>query len=104
MGNPLIEAMDIVSMENDIWERDQIIARYRMTGQLDRKDAIAKIRKLRFADKKIAEETAIQLSFSSIPFEYCSDGQLVNELQMQKDMLERKLYAKHTKETHHTDG
>lgn len=104
MGNPLIEALDITSMEHDIWERNQIIAKYQMTGQLDREDAIAKICKLRSTDKEIAKATAIQLSVSSIPFAYCSDEQLVGELQMQKNMLEAKLLAKRMEETHHTDG
>ena len=50
MSNPIQEAMDTASLLQDISDRRNIIEKYRTTGELERKDAIKKILKLRSTD------------------------------------------------------
>ena len=51
MSNPIHEEMDTVSLIQNISERQNIIEKYRKIGELDRKDAITKILKLRGTDR-----------------------------------------------------
>lgn len=94
MNNPIFESYEISSLQQDIMERQDMIDRFNQTGQLDRNDAISKIKKLRMTDKEILQVTAVNLTVSSTPFEQCSNEQLINELHMQKAILEGKLTEK----------
>lgn len=94
MNNPIFESYEISSLQHDIMERQDMIDRFNQTGQLDRNDAISKIKKLRVTDKEILQVTAVNLAVSSTPFEQCSNEQLINELYMQKTILEGKLVEK----------
>lgn len=94
MSNPIFESYEISSLQQDIMERRDVIDRFHQTGQLDRNDTISKIKKLRMTDKEILQVTAVNLAVSSTPFEQCSNEQLINELHMQKTILEGKLTEK----------
>lgn len=89
--------MDTVSLVQDISERQNIIEKYRKTGDLDRKDAITKILKLRGTDREVLLATSARLALSAIPFEHCSDEQIIAELKMQVEILAGKLQEKNQK-------
>ncbi len=97
MSNPVYEEMDTVSLVQDISERQNIIEKYRKTGDLDRKDAITKILKLRGTDREVLLATSARLALSAIPFEHCSDEQIIAELKMQVEILAGKLQEKNQK-------
>lgn len=97
MSNPVYEEMDTVSLVQDISERQNIIEKYRKTGDLDRKDAITKILKLRGTDREVLLATSARLALSAIPFEHCSDEQIIAELKMQAEILAGKLQEKNQK-------
>ena len=63
-----------------------------MYGILDRDSAINKIKELRNKDKEVKKITTVNLAISSIPFSMSSDDQIVAELDMQKTILEAKLF------------
>lgn len=63
-----------------------------MYGILDRDSAINKIKELRNKDKEVEKITTVNLAISSIPFSMSSDDQIVAELNMQKTILEAKLF------------
>lgn len=94
MNNPILKSYEISSLQQDIIDRQDIIERFNQTGQLDRNNAISKIKKLRMTDKEVLQVTTINLVVSSVPFEQCSNEQLINELYMQKTILEGKLIEK----------
>lgn len=80
------------SIIKDIVDRKKIIFDYRMYGILDRGSAINKIKELRNKDKEVEKITTLNLAISSIPFSMSSDDQIVAELDMQKTILETKLF------------
>ena len=94
MSNPVYEEMDTVSLVQDISERQNIIEKYRKTGELDRKDSITMILKLRGTDREVLLATSARLALSAIPFEHCSDEQIIAELKMQVEILAGKLQEK----------
>lgn len=83
--------MDRVQILKDIKKREELINRYRVTGFVDRSEVIDTILKLRLSDSEVAQVTAVRLSVSSVPFEMASNKELIDELIMQKDVLEAKL-------------
>ena len=80
------------SIIKDIIDRKKIVFDYRMYGILDRNSAINKIKELRNKDKEVEKITTVNLAISSIPFSMSSDDQIVAELDMQKTILEAKLF------------
>lgn len=80
------------SIIKDIVDRKKIVFDYRMYGILDRDSAINKIKELRNKDKEVEKITTLNLAISSIPFSMSSDDQIVAELDMQKTILETKLF------------
>lgn len=79
------------SLIKDIAEREKIISDYKKYGILDRDKAIKKIQELRIKDKEV-EITIAKLATFSIPFNMSSDEQIIAELDMQKTILEAKLF------------
>ena len=79
------------SLIKDIAEREKIISDYKKYGVLDRDKAIKKIQELRIKDKEV-EITIAKLATFSIPFSMLSDEQIIAELDMQKTILEAKLF------------
>ena len=84
-------ANDKAMAMKDIAERKQIIDNYRLTGYLDREDAIQKIKSLRLTDSDVAAATNAQLLFNSTPFSQTSDQGIIAELQMQVEILVAKV-------------
>lgn len=80
------------SIIKDIIDRKKIVFDYRMYGILDRDSTINKIKELRNKDKEVEKITTVNLAISSIPFSMSSDDQIVAELDMQKTILEAKLF------------
>lgn len=80
------------SIIKDIIDRKKIVFDYRMYEILDRDSAINKIKELRNKDKEVEKITTVNLAISSIPFSMSSDDQIVAELDMQKTILEAKLF------------
>lgn len=80
------------SIIKDIIDRKKIVFDYKMYGILDRDSAINKIKELRNKDKEVEKITTVNLAISSIPFSMSSDDQIVAELDMQKAILEAKLF------------
>lgn len=89
-----IDIFDEESMIKDIAERNTIICNYQRYGFLDRDDAIKKIQELRISDADIMEATAIKLAVSSTPFSQSTNEQIVEELTMQRNILQAKLIKK----------
>lgn len=79
------------SLIKDIAEREKIISDYKKYGILNRDKAIKKIQELRIKDKEV-EITIAKLAIFSIPFSMSSDEQIIAELDMQKTILEAKLF------------
>ena len=98
MSNPIHGEMDTVSLIQNISERQNIIEKYRKIGELDRKDAITKILKLRGTDREVLLATSARLALSATPFEQCSDEQIIAELKMQAEILIGKLKEKNQEE------
>ncbi len=96
MSNPIYEALELAPLKHDISERQAIIDQFRKTGLLDRNDAISKIKKLRMTDKEVFQIAVVEVSpfVPTIPLAQCSNEQLVNELEIQKAVLESKLVEK----------
>lgn len=87
MSNPI----DKINTVQDINDRKEIINRFRLTGYIDRNDAINKIVSLRSKDSDIlAVATAEQIS-GSVPLSDAPNEALINELQKQIDLLALKL-------------
>ena len=103
MSNPIFEAMNTASLIKDISERERIIETYKKTGQLDREDAISQIQELRCRDQEVTMATSARLIVSSTPFSQCSNAQIIEELNMQRVILEQKLLPKHKEDTYHAD-
>lgn len=80
------------SIIKDIIDRKKIVFDYKMYGILDRDSAINKIKELRNKDKEVEKITTVNLAISFIPFSMSSDDQIVAELDMQKAILEAKLF------------
>lgn len=83
---------DINSLIKDIVEREKIISDYKKYGVLYRDKSIKKIQELRIKDKEVKEITITKLATFSIPFSMSSDEQIVAKLDMQKEILEAKLF------------
>ena len=96
MDNQVNNAYDVSSMTKDILDRRQIIQHYRLTGFLDRDNAIKKITELRLTDNEVAKVTTAALAVKSIPFSLASDQDIIGELQIQIDILTAKLLGKST--------
>lgn len=103
MKNPIYEAMDTASLLQDISERQHMIEKYMIAGELDRNDAIHKIIELRNTDHEVLIATSARLTVSATPFELCRDDQIVAELQMQMEILMKKLQEKDGEGTNHAD-
>ncbi len=83
---------DINSLIKDIAKREKIIFDYKKYGILDRDKAIKKIQELRIKDKEVEKITIAKLATFSIPFSMSSDEQIVAELDIQKKILEARLF------------
>lgn len=94
VSSPEKELYDLSSMLKDLEDRNQVIQRYRMTGYLDRADAIRKIQELRLTNADVAAATVASLAVSSTPFEQASDHGIVTELQMQANVLAAEIFKK----------
>lgn len=94
MENLIINELDKLSLTKDIAERDRIIEEYKFFGVLDRAAAIDKIKKLRATDLEVATVTAAELAKGSVPFDQCSNDQIVDELILQRNVLNAKLSKK----------
>ncbi len=95
MSNPLFKELEIISLTNDIKDRENIINRYQAIGQIDRNDAITKIKKLCNKDVDVYIATPpLGISPSVIPFEQCTNEQLIHELEKQVLILSKKLNDK----------
>jgi hypothetical protein len=88
------KAYDKSSALKEISEREQIIRNYRLTGFLDRDNAVKKILELRQSDKKVAVVTAAKLVSGAVPFSEASNQVIISELQMQIDILLANLLEK----------
>ena len=77
---------------NSIKERKDIIDKYYQTGQLDRDEAVKKIKELRKTDKNVLTVAIMQQVGGSIPLEQAPDNGLVIELENQIQLLEMKLF------------
>lgn len=73
---------------HDIEERRKIISNFRITGYLDRDEAVKKIKELRVTNESVGKVTAIRLAQSATPFQNTSNESLVAELEMQLQILE----------------
>ncbi len=91
MSNSIKDIFDKQSLIKDINEREKIILDYQNRGILDRNSAIKKIQELRIADKDVASVTALKLATFSVPFTQATNKQLVEELIMQRNILQTKL-------------
>ena len=74
-------------IEQHIKEREEIIARYRSSGIIDRDDAISKIMWLRLNDLKVGSVSCAYAAIYPIPLEEASDEQIVGELRFQIGIL-----------------
>ena len=83
---------DINSLIKDIAEREKIIFDYKKYRILNKDKAINKIQELRVKDKEVEKITTVNLAISSIPFYMSSDKQIIAELDIQKKILEAKLF------------
>ncbi len=75
-----------------IKERKDIIDKYYETGQLDRDEAVKKIKELRKTDKNVLTVAIMQQVGGSIPLEQAPDNGLIKELENQIRLLEMKLF------------
>ena len=94
MSNPIKDIFDKESMSKDITERENIICNYQRYGLLDRDNAIKKIQELRVKDADVLAVTSANLVVSSIPFSQSTNDQIVDELIMQRNILQAKLIKK----------
>lgn len=90
--------LDKEKLIKDIADRNFIINQYKLTGNIDRAEAIRKINELRISDKVVATITATKLSPYSVPFDCATDGEIIAELKMQVDILNAELLEKFTEE------
>ena len=94
MSNSIKDTFDKASLIKDINERENIVCNYQRYGVLDRDDAIKKIQELRIKDEDVLKVTSANLAVSSTPFNQSTNDQIVNELIMQKNILQAKLRGK----------
>lgn len=80
-----------IAIERSIKERQDIVDKYRKFGEIDRDEAISKIRSLRLTDSRVRDMTAIELMIHPTPFEDATNDQIVGELQMQVLILSAEL-------------
>ena len=98
MSNSIKETFDKASLIKDINERENIVCNYQRYGVLDRDDAIKKIQELRIKDEDVLKVTSANLAVSSTPFNQSTNDQIVNELIMQRNILQAKLRGKQSEE------
>ena len=98
MSNPIKREFDAASLVKDITDRENIIYNFQTTGYLDRDGAINKIVEMRISDEDVAKVTAANLLISSTPFNQAPDFQIVDELIMQRNILQAKLSKKISEE------
>ncbi len=79
---------ELAKILKNIEEIDIIISKYDEKGTLNRKKAISKIQEVRFSNQAVREVSADALRYNSVPFCNVSDEALVNELRMQRDVLQ----------------
>lgn len=91
MNNSLKNKIDKISLTKDIIERQQIIENYNQFNMLDRDNAVKKIKELRSSDIEIATATSVELLKGSVPFEQCTNEQIIAEIKMQSSILEYKM-------------
>lgn len=94
MSNSIKDTFDKASLIKDINERENIVCNYQRYGVLDRDDAIKKIQELRIKDEDVLKVTSANLAVSSTPFNQSTNDQIVNELIMQRNILQAKLRGK----------
>ena len=94
MSNSIKDTFDKASLIKDINERENIVCNYQRYGVLDRDDAIKKIQELRIKDEDVLKVTSANLAVSSTPFNQSTNDQIVNELIMQRNILQAKLREK----------
>ena len=73
MSNPLKDLLDKQQLQQEITERENLIAQYYKTCFLDRETAIHKIQELRLTNKYIAEITTPKVLVNSVPFSCATD-------------------------------
>ena len=98
MSNSIKDTFDKASLIKDINERENIVCNYQRYGVLDRDDAIKKIQELRIKDEDVLKVTSANLAVSSTPFNQSTNDQIVNELIMQRNILQAKLRGKQSEE------
>ena len=92
MSNPIIKEYDKLSLEKDIIEREKIVYQFRITGFLDRNDAIEKIKKIQLTDADLALATITKQAMSgSINLHQADDNLIIANMQFQIDFLKLKL-------------
>ena len=92
MSNPIIKEYDKLSLEKDIIEREKIVYQFRITGFLDRNDAIEKIKKIQLTDADLALATITKQAMSgSINLHQADDNLIIANIQFQIDFLKAKL-------------
>ena len=94
MSNSIKDTFDKASLIKDINERENIVCNYQRYGVLDRDDAIKKIQELRIKGEDVLKVTSANLAVSSTPFNQSTNDQIVNELIMQRNILQAKLRGK----------
>ena len=85
------EPIDKIDIAKDIADREETINHFRLTGYLDRNDAINKISSLRRKDTEILAVAAAEQVSGSVPLSDAPNEALINELQKQIDLLTLKL-------------
>ncbi|MCD8106381.1 MAG: hypothetical protein LUE20_00230 [Oscillospiraceae bacterium] len=79
---------ELAEILTDIEEIDEIVSEYDEKETLNRKKAISKIHDVRFSNQAVFEVSADVLRYNSVPFCNVSNEALVNELRMQRDVLQ----------------
>ena len=87
--------IDAALISKDIKERDEIITRYIITGNLDRKEVIRKIVELQNTDIEVRIATSTkQVTEGFLDLSSATDNQLINNLNFQLEFLKSKLVKK----------
>ena len=96
MSNPIKDILDKQKLQQDIDERNAIIAQYYETGYLDRDNTIQKIRELRLTNEKVAKITIPTVSVNAVPLACLTNARLIDELNMQISILKAEIATKAT--------
>lgn len=96
MSNPIKDILDKQKLQQDIDERNAIIAQYYETGYLDRNNTIQKIRELRLTNEKVAKITIPTVPVNAVPLACLTNVRLIDELNMQISILKAEIAEKAT--------